>query len=296
MGFFRTLTLVFLSFSLILSLTVSIVGVSMQKLLYADVYERVFENNKVYSYIEESLGDSMPVTPKFGIRGSVTRVLRNTLDYLRGEARELNLSIPMNTTIDSSLIGQLADLPVCEEGEEDLVQGGEMRCRPADLDVSELTGRDMSSLDVSELLGLGSHAEQLREGIGLFRKAIYASLLLSLVNILFIVFLNRRSIPAIVEWVDADLFFVAILMIGLNYYVKMQLSMLVDLLPFSIPLLEGILTDIVFVILDTMMFYGFILVGVVVFLAVVGLILGLLMRKKVPEVPKPGMKVIKKKK
>jgi len=77
--------------------------------------------------------------------------------------------------------------------------------------------------------------------------------MLSIILVIMVVLLNRKSVVAITEWLDADLFGVALVMFAISYFIR---KLITQIIPPSFSLFEGLLTSLVFAILDLMTYYG----------------------------------------
>lgn len=277
----RKLTLVVLSAFLIISLTVGSIGLSLQTLLYPDIYITALDKNDAYDLIEQQLMEEgfIPATifAEQGVKATIDRFIKSTLAYIRGDAADWELTI--NMTIQSFFEERAAEIEVCSPDYDPLT---DELCRPPDMDpdefldmLYEIEGIDNSefSVDLAEVLEINQSLQQVRSGVQIFRKVIILTLIIALANIFLIFILTKKSIIAMTEWIDGDLFMVSLSMFIFSYFVKQNLT---RILPPGI--LEGLLTSIAYTVLDLMNFYGLVIMGIGVALILITGVVKLLER------------------
>ncbi len=258
----KKLTLVILSALLYFSLFIAIFGSSVQILLFPEIYETALDENNVYDYIEEQILNKgyIPDTifVKKEVESNVKRLLGNVLSYIRGDVDNLELTINFNDTIQGFFEQRASELPICKDSQYPL----DDLCLPDDVEPSEylnyifeqenIDTSEFSSVNIGDIVDL-SALEQVREAVSLFRKVLLASIMLSIILVIMVVLLNRKSVVAITEWLDADLFGVALVMFAISYFIR---KLITQIIPPSFSLFEGLLTSLVFAILDLMTYYG----------------------------------------
>ncbi len=258
----KKLTLVILSALLYFSLFIAIFGSSVQILLFPEIYETALDENNVYDYIEEQILNKgyIPDTifVKKEVESNVKRLLGNVLSYIRGDVDNLELTINFNDTIQGFFEQRASELPICKDSQYPL----DDLCLPDDIEPSEylnyifeqenIDTSEFSSVNIGDIVDL-SALEQVREAVSLFRKVLLASIMLSIILVIMVVLLNRKSVVAITEWLDADLFGVALVMFAISYFIR---KLITQIIPPSFSLFEGLLTSLVFAILDLMTYYG----------------------------------------
>lgn len=282
----KKLTLVILSALLYISLFIAVFGSSVQILLFPEIYETALEKNNMYDYIEEQIADQgfIPDTifVKKAVKSNINKILSNALSYIRGDVDNLELTINLNDTIQSFFEERASELPVCNDGQDPL----DDLCLPEDIEPSEyldyifeqenIDTSEFSSINIQDIVDL-SALEQVREAVALFRKVLLASIILSIVLIIMIIILNRKSVVAITEWLDADLFAVSFCMFAISYFIR---KFITRIIPPSFSLFEGLLTSLIFAILDLMTYYGGALALIGIILIVFTIIYKFLNKKK----------------
>ena len=275
----KKLTLIVLSSFLILSLSVGIIGLSLQTLLYPDIYITTLEKNDAYDVVEQHLQQEGIITQTIfadeGIRPTVHRFIRSTLAYIGGDEEKWELTV--NMSAQSFLEERAAEIEECTPDYDPF--SGEL-CRPPGMEPSEFLNTILEqeniqttdlSIDLAEVMGIQQSLEQIRSGVQIFRKVIILAFIISLANALFIVILTRTSVISMTEWIDGDLFIVSIMMFIVSIIAKKNIS---RILPPG--LLEGLLSSIAFTVLDLMNFYAMIIIGLGLILIIIAFIVKML--------------------
>lgn len=282
----KKLTLVILSALLYISLFIAIFGSSIQILLFPEIYETALEKNNMYDYIEEQIADKgyIPDTifVKKAVKSNINKILSNALSYIRGDVDNLELTINLNDTLQSFFEERASELPICMDNQDPL----DDLCLPEDIEPSEyldyifeqenIDASEFTSINLGDVVDL-SALEQVREAVSLFRKVLLASIILSIVLIIMIILLNRKSVVAITEWIDADLFAVSFCMFAISYFIR---KFITRIIPPGFSLFEGLLTSLIFAILDLMMYYGGALALIGIILIVFTVVYKFLNKKK----------------
>lgn len=278
----KKLTLMLVSALFGLCLSILIVGLGLQMLLYPEVYENALEQNDIYDYVEQQIAARgiIPETlfVQYGVKATVNKFIRRSLVYVRGEEENLNLTLQFNDTVLTFFDKRIDSLKVCKPGQLP-VSDKNIICKPEDLNSKEFAefifgqqGMDInqfSTINLADVLGLEKILSPVREGVRIFRKVLIASLALSIFFLLMIVLLNRKSISSITRWVDTELFIVSLSMITSSYFLKKYLP---DNIPLEIDALHGFIIQIVFTILDIMTYYSVIILIVAITLMVAAFI------------------------
>jgi len=267
----KKLTLVVISAMLYISLFIAVFGSSVQILLFPEIYKTALEKNNMYDYIEEQIAAKgyIPSTifVKEAVKSNVNKLIKNALSYIRGDVDNLELTINFNDTLQSFFEERASDLPVCDNNQNPL----EDLCVSEDMNATEFLNmlyenqqidpNEFSAVNIGDVVDL-SALQQVREAVSLFRKILLASIILSIVFMIMIIILNRKNVIAMTEYIDADLFGVALVMFGISYFFKNNIGRFI---PESFSLFEGLLTSLVFAILDLMIYYGgaLVLIGII---------------------------------
>ena len=258
----KKLTLVIISALLYISLFIAVFGSSVQILLFPDIYQTALEKNNMYDHIEQEIKNKgyIPETifVKEEIKSNVNRLLKNALSYIRGDVDNLDLTINLNETIQSFFEERASNLAVCEDDQDPM----EDLCLPEGVDKDvflemvyeqqDIDTSEFANINIGEIVDL-SALELVREGVSIFRKVLLASIILSIVLVIMIILLNRKSVVAITEWIDADLFAISLCMFAISYFIRKNIT---QIIPSGFSLFQGLLTSLVFAILDLMMYYG----------------------------------------
>jgi hypothetical protein len=267
----KGLTLFLISNLLAITLTVAIFGTSMQVLLYPSVYQKALDKNNVYNLIEEKAIQggyiSEAVFNKQNPKKIIDYLLRNTLAYLRGDTETLNLTINLNETLYAFFEERAAEYPVCKHGQLPF-SGASTVCRPPDLNVSQfldmtlerqnVSVSKLSTVNLAEVMNKNGNITQVRDGIVIFKKIVIAAWLLSFALLMMIIMLTKKSFKSMTHWIDMDLISVGVGFVLPGLLLKDKISQLVSM---QLPFLEGFLTDIIFAVINTMMYYGWFLLG-----------------------------------
>jgi len=169
MGAGKSVLLVFLSVILVLSLFILGIFWSIHALLYPQVYENVLADNGVYSLVNLSQipGGSLISFPAGGVEALVNGLLENSLSYLRGDSKSLNLTVEVNSSeVNSIFLQGIESLPICRN-ESSLVSGEIPSCRPADINNTEFLNK---VLEKNNLTGIGSQQVNLALVFGIKQK------------------------------------------------------------------------------------------------------------------------------
>lgn len=258
----KKLTLVILSALLYFSLFIAIFGSSVQILLFPEIYETALDENNMYDYIEEQIADKgyIPETifVKEAVKSNINKLLSNALSYIRGDVDNLDLTFNLNDTLQSFFEERASELPVCEQDQDPL----DDLCLPKDIEPSEyldfifdqknIDTSEFSSINIGDIVDL-SALEHVREGVSIFRKVLLASIILSIFLFIMIIILNRKSVVVMTEWIDAELFGVSFAMFAFSFLIR---KFITRIIPPSFSLFEGLLTSLIFAILDLMTYYG----------------------------------------
>ncbi len=281
---FRKLTLVVLSSFTIVLLCTAVLGASLQVLLYPDTYEAVFDKNNVYQMIEDRLVETgripKAIFARQPVKPTLNRFVDNFLSYIRGDAGQLDLDMNVSSTLNDLFLLKADEIRLCNQNES-AFSGDEAVCRPANIETQEfmnsiLAKKNISmsqfgNINMADVYDEDGNLRKVREGVIIFRYAVFAAFSLAILNLLTIAFLNRKSFILMVEWIDFDLVIVAATMIGTSYAVSRYLPIY---FPESISAYQGILMGFVFAVLKMMAVYGFILLGVAAVFGVVALVNG----------------------
>jgi len=166
--------LVLISIVLVVAAMVWQVAYSVNILLYPGVYISAFENNDVYTEIEnllslnESQGEGallpdvgdIEITDLFanegGIEYVVNDLLSNFLAYIRSDTDELDLTIELNTEVLRQFFEEFVqDFPICEEGQDPYLNGSLLdslpECIPPGVDASGYMQAYLDSLPDCEI-------------------------------------------------------------------------------------------------------------------------------------------------
>ncbi|MEK6888444.1 MAG: hypothetical protein AABX14_05870 [Candidatus Aenigmatarchaeota archaeon] len=213
MSLIRSFALVIISALFIVSLSVAMVGISTNELLYPGIYEKVFEKNNLYDIAQEKLlqqtGLPQGAITNDEIRSGINTLLSNVFSYLRSETTELNLKLSINQdSIRSYLASQMSNLPTCQAGlsPPDCKPPGMTTMQLVDymLSQSSVNLADMSRIDLSQFVPqIKDQLDSMRQIVQLFQKLILALLLLSIILIALLVLLARNH--GLAKWLGINL-------------------------------------------------------------------------------------------
>jgi len=267
------------------SLLVTVTLLTANTLLYPDIYVKALDGEGGASGVladdTESIdGGEFVNTSSEEFDVEVEKLITNFLSYLRGETNELNLIIDLDGgALWAFLEEQVEKLPACGSGKELYSTEGDALCKPANKTSSEfldealaennITLPESQSIDLAEVYeidtdGLG----QIREGVRMYKIAIYIFLFLSVVFSVLI-FVAAKDIKKGSMILGIDL-----VVAGLIVFISsLTTSLLINAPDFGIEILTGLVNSVKDFIIIRQNLYGValvvsggILVGVSVFL------------------------------
>ncbi len=261
--------LILLSLFIIFLLSVSIIGASLQTLLYPSVYEESFQKNNIYSQLNNLAGPNNQffiVIPNNDPQLLFNSLLNNFLSYLRGNSDQLNLTVEIDqTALRQFFENSAANFTVCAPGQEPFT-GEEINCRPATQNSSEFIDEvlerkklpffDQKYLNLATIYDPQGNLNKFVYFIKIYKYILYGSLLLTIIFIFFIYLLNK-DIKKSFRWYFVD-FIVAG---GISLSIAFILGKLLDSQLRSIDvILVDIVADIANNILYKINFYSIIII------------------------------------
>lgn len=301
MKFFQAVTVIFLSFILVSSLTSLVIGLSFSNLLKEQTYQKALEETDGYNEISSMFDESLEgiKIEEDDLKFLVNKIINEFLPYLRGDTDNPDLTLNLTPYIKSFYLEEIKKIPDC---------AGLRRieiCRPPFLSDEEFLQLALASegtnlneigeINLIEFIGEEETIANIREGIQTYYKVLIGLAFLALISGILIFVVTRRSRTAS-EIIDIDLFVVAFTMFGISYYVNSNILHLTD---FEIPLKNTFL-NIFQQLLQLMTAYGAIIMALGMILTAIGLVLAIKYRSavetKVTELVKKVKKKPKKKK
>jgi hypothetical protein len=197
----KSIALVILSFLLVVSLSVSIIGLNASQLIYPDVYEDSFQKNGVYYLLSQKLPNNSAVTQVFfqgQIKANVNRLIEGSLAYVRSETDDIVFSLQIDEfNIRAYLEGVYPYLPVCTPGQYPLKDGEE--CRPQNmtspgfvdyvLREKNITG---SSVPIN-VPGIKEQLSRVRDIVRIFMAIVWTFTILSILFATGILLIKRTA-------------------------------------------------------------------------------------------------------
>ncbi|MBU2503463.1 MAG: hypothetical protein KJ879_00190 [Nanoarchaeota archaeon] len=213
MGAGRTTILVVVSIFLVLSVSLTVVLFSMNSLLYPEIYIENLEASGTYDYLDSAVenisGGLMEINfldiPEEGMKPMVDGALTNGLAYLRGDIDEFSVLVSVDGSgLKDFLASQMEEIPVCDDDESSIDLDGNAICRPAGESVSMFLDMmliengidipDQGYVDLAKVYDLqGGGIEEIKSYVGIYKTALYGSLILSLILITTIIFIPKEE-------------------------------------------------------------------------------------------------------
>lgn len=194
----RHIILPFISILLFLTVLVSVFGLSSFSLLEAESYTPYFDEYGVYSYIESLVPAQARAvfSNDTSIKSIADTAIQKAFDYINGDAETLNLVLTANSSeVRETVRQRLMDVPVCDEGVDPMRD--RVICRPYNVSIDSLVDQILSSEEIqTQSIDLGMYLDangglsQVRESVAVYRKAVYISIIASLVLILAILIIG----------------------------------------------------------------------------------------------------------
>jgi len=272
MGWIKGTLWIILSLFLIVSLLLTVTLLTANTLLYPGIYVKALEGgggaSGVLSNATESIeGRGFVNTSSEEFDTEVEKLIANFLSYLRGETNELNFTIDIESdTLRAFLEGQVYRLPVCGSEEELYSTEGDALCRPSNKTSSEFLDEVLAennitlpasqSVDLTSVYGINtSGLGQIREGVRMYKIAIYIFLFLSLIFAMLI-FVAARDIKK-----GSMIFGLDLVVAGIIVFISsLTTSLLINAPDFGIEILTVLVNSIKGFIITRQNLYGVALV------------------------------------
>lgn len=197
----KSIAIVILSALLVVSLTISIIGLNSSQLIYPNIYENAFDKNGVYYLLSQKLPNNSAVTQVFfqeEIKANINRLVSGSLAYVRSETDDIVLSLQIDDfKIRAYLEGVYPHLPVCAPGQYPLTDGQE--CKPESMSPSMyvdyvLTEKNITGSSMQmDIPGLKDQLTQVRQMVKTFMTVVWIFVILSLVFVLGILLINKLA-------------------------------------------------------------------------------------------------------
>ena len=227
MGKGRSVILGIISFILITTIPVLIMGFSATQFLYQDTYEKAFEESGVYSIasslFQQSLGTNIALPDNF-IKTGIRNLMSSLLIYVRGESETLDLSMQVDEEMIKYLILQkISSIPTCPSGI--VPQNIQMpECFPQGYNKAQFMDAAMRSIDLPDSIDITSFMPQLTEitnkvrgYVQILYNWLYALLVVSVVLLLIMVALTIRSPKSMLKWIGTTLLISGITVLALSF-------------------------------------------------------------------------------
>ncbi len=226
MGAGRSILLAFLSIILALSLFILGLFWSIHALLYPQIYENALADNNAYSLINFSqiTGGDLIKLPAGGVEALVNGLLENSLSYLRGNSKTLNLTVEVNTEkLNSILLDGINSLPVCSQGTDPFASGEIPSCVPSGtnssgflnqiLQKNNLTSIENQNVNLALVLGLKqSDTAKARSYITIYRYSFYGlmAFVIALAVLMFFISPSRTRWQGVVFLISGIIVLVSV--------------------------------------------------------------------------------------
>jgi len=231
MGVAKTGVSSILASFLIVTILISVIGFSVQTLFDSQTYIDILEETDGYAIIEGQLGDQISIDsiPEESVKSVIDRFIITIFDYLNGETQELDLTLNLGDSVTEFFKTQAEEFRVCDPGEEPF-GGDDINCRPSDVDIDEFVDdvlqrqeidpERFASADLSDVFFDGAKLESVRGYVSLYNTAVWVSMFLSAVLIVFIVLLNKDSPKTAARWIGIPFAVSGFLGLGVAYFIK----------------------------------------------------------------------------
>jgi hypothetical protein len=197
----KSIALVILSVLLVVSLTVSIIGLDVSQLIYPNVYENAFDKSGVYYMLSQKLPNNSAVTQVFfqeEIKANINRLVEGSLSYVRSETDDITLSLQIDDfRIRAYLEGVYPHLPICAPGQYSLKDGQE--CRPENMSPSMfvdyvLTEKNITGSNMQmNIPGIKDQLSNVRGIVRTFMTIVWIFVILSVIFAFVIILIKKIS-------------------------------------------------------------------------------------------------------
>lgn len=196
MGLIRKIAISIVSIICIVLLSMVMLTISMNQLLYPKIYTNALEKSNFYDSFQ--LNDSNLINyfvlPETGLKGLINQKIGNLLAYLRADSEDLDLKIYLNKSLISKTFAkQIESVPICS-------QTVQYNCR---VNISEKefgkilqsTIPDALKKDYIDLRDYDTKNQLplLRRYFGYYYISLYSLIGLTLIFIIFLLLLNKGS-------------------------------------------------------------------------------------------------------
>ncbi len=237
MGAGKRAVLIIISFFLILSTMLLIIGIFANSFLYPGIYAQSFEKSGLYRAIDENLENlptgSFVIIPEGGSKVIIEEFLANILSYIRSDTDKLSLTLRIDQEeLRNFFISEAEKIPVCRQNQDPFADK-ENPCRPVAstpeefmndyFEENSIETPDTDVADLTKVYGLEEGSEgretlnKLRSAVQIYKKALYLLAGIIILGIILI-FLLARSFKSLFRWVGSiSLIAGAILMAGITF-------------------------------------------------------------------------------
>lgn len=242
MGIVKSGVLGFLAVFVALCVVLLIVLLSLNSLLYPEIYIEGLKESGALSEMEGQL-QQIPVAgfikmPDGSFEALISAMLSNLFSYLRSESDDLNMTIEIDEAkLKELVLQQLGRIRTCNPGELPNPQDPSSICMPGDQDADEivrkflaeqnLTILENNKLDLSKIYGLGvgsparKSLDELRKYVAVYKMAIFlfAFFIIILLSVMF--FLEYHNTPGFMRWAGFPVLIAGVIvmffaMLGIN--------------------------------------------------------------------------------
>jgi len=287
MGVGKSILLVFLSILLIISVIFLGIFWGMHTFLYPPVYENALSNSGVYDSIDllkiQGGKNFIKLGPN-GMKGLVNTLLENTLSYMRGDSKTLNLTVEVDTQkLRDFFLKNVDEVRICRSGESSF-QGNQPICRPSDMNASayldkilekrNFTIQEGGRVNLAEIFGINkTDTSQMRSYVMKYNEFYYGLFIFSIVLIVVMFFVSDSR----TRWSGVDLVLggIGVFVIG-----SVTSNLIVSAIPQGIIFLQSISTDLANAFIGRLQTYSFVVIG----LGIIGFVLSFFISEKKKEI------------
>ncbi len=229
MSFLRGVGLTILTIILLLVLIIFNFSISFHQLLYPQIYKNAFDKGGVYNFLEKQTGSvgsiNFVIIENNGIKGMINNLIDKTLEYLRGDNKDLGVYWEINKTeIREFFDKQASSIRLCNT-EEQQKNNGETVCRPKNMTLEEFLNNELKEGNITifdnnqtrinplDIYDKERKIEVLKEYVKIYKYAIYLSALIILIILTIIIITERKRLRSGFEFIGIPLMIGGIIVI-----------------------------------------------------------------------------------
>ena len=267
-----------LSLFLILFLSLIIMFLSLNSLLYPSVYKDVFEKNDFYGFLENSMdktGGGTFILFENGVKTTVDSLFANFLSYIRGDSDNPDLKVKIDQEkLRDFLEENVKDFPSCISGQESFDKNNDVVCKPSGktdsefldevLEKKNMTFFESDSVDLADVYGLSNpEFQKIRSYVILYKWILYSLFFLALIALAFIFLASEKSFLSTFKIFGAALFVSGVSIVVSVLILNSSSGVIVENIqtPQDFTILKDLVSDILSAITGKMNFYGYSIIG-----------------------------------